>query len=515
MITPPDFTEFYLTHSIQETCLNYNIKKSTVHNIAKGLKIYKVPPKTTESFINQCKDKWPQYDYSNTKYINKYTKIKFTCNIHGPLEQNPAQHLKNGCYFCSGRGVSKHTNESFIKLANSIHNNYYNYSKMQYKNMNSKIDIICPLHGLFQQKACNHIHLKNGCPKCKGGIKLTNKEYQDKANKLHNNKFSYIDEYQKAHDKITIICPIHGNFKQYAYLHLQTKHACPRCAAEFTISSAENEIVEFIKTFYNKKIEQSNRELLNGQEIDIYLPEDLIGIEYNGLYWHRESIIGRNYHLNKLNLSIKNNIKLIQIFENEWQNKQEIVKSRIKGILGFNNKIYARKCNIIKIDYYVKKEFLERTHIQGNDSSSIYYGLEFNGNLVAVMTFGKYRFKNIDCWELIRYSSDLNINIVGGASKLLNTFKKQASGNIVSFADRRWSNGNLYAKLGFTLDCTTKPNYFYYNTQNKTILSRMACQKNKLIKQGYSSNLSEYDIMKSRDFDRVWDCGNLRFKLWE
>lgn len=467
---------------------------------------------TTTEFIKRAKQKWGDtYDYEITNYINKNTKIQFICPKHGLQEQKPNLHIKNGCQFCNGRGISKYDTATFIKKAKEIHNNFYSYDKTILSSINNKIIITCPIHGDFNQKAANHIHLKNGCPKWNGGVSINNSDFIEKSINKHGNKFDYSNtNYIDSHKTVEIKCQKHGIFKQKAYLHLQTIHCCPFCVSELTSSCQEKELLEFVKNNYSQNILSNDRTALLNKEIDIYLPDINLGIEFNGNYWHTENIVGKNYHLNKTNLAIKNNIKLLQIFESEWNEKQEIVKSRILSNIGINQKIYARKTKIINISLEEKNNFLEKTHIQGKDNSTIYFGLSFNDELIACMTFGKPRFNNKYKYELIRYSSKLNTNVIGGASKLLNHFICNFTGSIISYADRRWSNGSLYEKLGFYKSHITKPNYFYYNISNKKCYNRMKFQKHKLKNMPFfDEKLTEYEIMKLNGYDRIWDCGNI------
>ena len=294
-------------------------------------------------------------------------------------------------------------------------------------------------------------------------------------------------------------------------MHLQSKHSCPYCVAEITSSQAEQDIVDFIQKYYQGKIERNNRTILENKEIDILLPEINLGIEFNGNYWHTEAIVGRNYHLDKTTLAEQKNIKLLQIFEYEWNNKKEIVLSRILSHIGKNKKIGARKTKVVELTSEDKNNFLNRTHIQGKDNSSIFLGLEHEGQLVACMTFGKPRYNKKYQWELIRYSSELYVNVIGGASKLLSHFTHE--GNIISYADQRWSVGNLYKQLGFNLVGKTNPGYIYYHIKNKNTLHRSNCQKNKLKKMPfYSDELTEYEIMKLNGFERIWNSGNFVFE---
>lgn len=257
-------------------------------------------------------------------------------------------------------------------------------------------------------------------------------------------------------------------------------------------------------------VETSNRTILEGLEIDIYLPQLNLGIEYNGEYWHSEAKKGRNYHLDKTKLAESKGIRLVHIFEHEWLQKQEIVKSRLLGMLQQNYKLGARLCTIRELTFSDVRSFLNENHLQGaGSSSSINLGLYHKDILVAVMTFSKPRFNSNYDYELIRYASLTGINIQGGASKLLKYFTNNYKGSIISYSDKRWSQGNLYTTIGFEFSHSSDPSYFY--VKNNEILSRYKCQKHKLkelLPDLYKDELTETEIMTNAGFNKVFDCGN-------
>lgn len=295
----------------------------------------------------------------------------------------------------------------------------------------------------------------------------------------------------------------------------------PRCLCCYPLlgngsSHFENEVLDFVQSVTDKKIIHGDRTVLYPLELDIYIPELSIAIECDGLYWHSEKC-GKDstYHLSKTEQCNNKGIRLIHIFEDEWKFCSKIVEDRIRSILGIGQeRIFARNCDVIEIDKELCNDFLEENHLQGGDGSSIRYGLFCNDELVSVMTFGKPRFnKNYD-WELIRFASRCGCNVIGGASKLLSYFRKQHSGSIVSYADRRYSDGNLYEKIGFKLNGVSEPNYWYVKGEEK--LSRYQCQKHKLpalLGDGFDENLSETENMVLNGWMKVFDCGNLVYVL--
>ena len=323
-------------------------------------------------------------------------------------------------------------------------------------------------------------------------------------------------------DNIRIICDKCG--KEYTitrgllwnrkYLH---STYCLHCNPyKSNDSSYANEILEYLIS-NNLLIEKNNRKILNGKELDIFIPKYNVAIEFDGLYWHSELFKDKNYHLNKTLECNNKGIKLIHIFEDEWIYKKNIVKSRLKNILGLNTeKIFARKCDIKIIDNEVCKSFLINNHIQGDVSSQIKLGLYYYNELVSLMTFNNGRIimsGKPNEYELTRFCNKLNTNVIGGASKLLKHFiNNYKPKNIISYADMRWSNGDLYEKLGFTFIHNSIPNYWYVigNTRQYRFNYRKSC----LIKQGFDSNKTEHQIMLERNIYRIYDCGTKRYELF-
>ena len=290
---------------------------------------------------------------------------------------------------------------------------------------------------------------------------------------------------------------------------------CPVCHPYMDVSSgAEHDISNFIQTIWQNVVE-NDRTVLNGKEIDIYIPDRKLAFEYDGLYWHSESN-GKNekYHIHKTNECEKQGIHLIHIFENEWMNKREIVESRIKNLLGVYDKtVYARKCEVKEVSSTESFEFQNVNHIQGGVHSKVNLGLYYGDELISLMTFSRPRF-NKDCeWELVRFCNKLGYHIPGGASRLLKYFERNYNPkSIISYADRRWSNGNLYGKLGFKLNSISSPNYWYFNN-DRILESRVKYQKHKLknMLPIFDESKSEVQNMLDNGYHRIFDCGNLVF----
>lgn len=290
--------------------------------------------------------------------------------------------------------------------------------------------------------------------------------------------------------------------------HKQTP--CTNCMPkEIKTSFMEIELSNFVKTC-DSNVLTSDRTVLYPNELDIYSPDKKLAFELNGLYWHNELYKSPNYHLTKTESCEDKGIQLIHVFEDDWIYKNNIVKSRIKTLFGQSERIYGRKCVIDIVTNKESNEFLDNNHIQGKCPSKHRYGLYHKGELVSLMTFGKSRYDKGKV-ELLRFCNKLNISVVGGASKLFKHFLKSSIeiDEIISYADRCWSMGNLYEQLGFKFVHNTSPNYKYVNGNIRE--SRVKYQKHKLVADGFDSTKTEREIMFDRKLYRIYDSGNLKY----
>lgn len=295
----------------------------------------------------------------------------------------------------------------------------------------------------------------------------------------------------------------------HSHIDYGTIPRCKRCDPK-TISKAEIEIANFIRS-HGIDIKTNTNEVLGNLEYDIYIPSKNLAIEYNGTYWHSTKHKKANYHVDKYLRSKELGVHLIQIFEDEWGRSKEVILSRIKNILGLDEKVMARKCVVKEIDSKMYKNFLDLYHLQGATGSKHRYGLFFNEELMAVMGFSNSRYTS-EGVELIRYCS--KATVIGGAGKLLKYFiNAEKPTKIVSYANRCWSNGNLYRTLGFT-DVTEKENNVGYWYVKKGIrYHRSSYTKGKLIKMGFDVDKTESEIMDEMGYLKIYDCGNYKFVM--
>lgn len=408
--------------------------------------------KTTEIYASEIRNKWNLN--LTSEYLGAHSVVSFECPNGHSNEATATNLLQRGykCKECiTGYKVEskiKWTTELVEKLVETLKTNstadtakLFSTTESAINNVLAKNDISNPSDRLAEVKLLEV-------------LKLQGREI--------------LSDFKGSSTLVTVKCSKGHIATQQASNIISHNTNCPKCFS-IGISNQEQELYEFIKSIYSGWIEPKDRTILEGKELDIVLPDLGIAIEYNGTYWHNEEKVGKLYHKNKTDSVETIGYQLLHIKDYDWIYKREIVKSIIRSKLGITNKIYARKCKLKSINF--PKEFLDTNHIQGaGQPTSINYGLFLNEELIAVATFGKPRYDKQADLELIRYCSKLNTTVTGGLSRLL----KQVSGKIISYANRDYSIGKAYTKVGFKLDRVTDPGLEYYKRGVK--LSRYKAQ---------------------------------------
>ena len=284
---------------------------------------------------------------------------------------------------------------------------------------------------------------------------------------------------------------------------------------EYGESQKEKDLYDYIVSKYKGKIIKRDRHLLGNLELDIYIPELKIAFEFNGGYWHSDLFKNREYHQEKTIACARKGVRLIHIFEYEWDdtNKREKILRLIDSIFNTNKGIiYARKTDIEQIDLKTKQIFINEYHLQEDTNSLINLGCYYNDTLVGVMTFDKPRFNSKYDYEIIRFVWKNDIVVIGGAKKLLSYFiNKYKPKSIITYVDISKFTGNTYSKAGFKLDGFTEPNYIWWDSNGNKVLTRYQTQKNRLVELGIGTEgQTEDEIMKETGYLKIYDSGNLR-----
>ena len=295
-------------------------------------------------------------------------------------------------------------------------------------------------------------------------------------------------------------------------------------------SYAETEINNYIQSLTQTQIVLNDRTIIKPVEIDLYLPNHDLAIEYNGLYWHSYGLNNiaqrqgdkrfQTYrHVEKTNQfeKLSESHQIFHIFENEWSDdiKKDIWKSMISDKLKVNEKVYARNTIVKEVSSKEANEFILNNHIQGIRNASIRLGLYKDNKLLSIMTFGKPINKSDSEYELVRFCNKKFTSVIGGASKLLKHFEKTYKPkSLLSYANRRWSRGNLYHKLGFELQNISKPNKFvFHSNDSQKLYNRISFQKHKLEEklEKYDSTIGADENIINNNYRIIWDSGNYIF----
>ena len=304
---------------------------------------------TTTQFVEKArKIHGNTYDYSKVDYKNGKTNVIIICPKHGEFTQLPNNHLMgNGCPVCriatkvTTNKQSPVTTETFIEKAKSIHNDKYDYSKVNYLSNRHPVEIICPTHGSFFQRPSDHVTKKSGCPKC-GHHVYTQDSFIEKCNKIHHHKYDYSKTiYRSIRDKIIITCPEHGDFEQVTKTHLEGA-GCLRCRLKQQ-TKLFNRICEMFPD--ENILFEVNKDIVHWigqQRLDIYFPVYNIAIEYDGLQHSQPiEIFGGEERFcqqqildqNKNNLCAENHCHLFRVSYNYTEEYFDNICSQIKNII--------------------------------------------------------------------------------------------------------------------------------------------------------------------------------------
>jgi len=453
------------------------------------------------------------YSLLSTKYDNCRQKLDYICsNNHRHSVSWNGWRKGDRCPYCSG------LNKPSIKLIKqSMCLEGYKLLSSEYVNAKTKLKVKCNNDHVFYTtwSNWNNKTRPRRCPYCSKrpplNINYVSNDVVDKGYKLLSK--TYINAKHKMH----LICP-NGHDYFVSWDNWNSKgNRCPICNGK-GVSKAEIDLANILRSNYNEFIINNARKIIPPYELDIVIPDKKIAIEYCGLYWHPE-LAGKDskYHLNKLEMCNKKGYRLITIFEDEWILNKSILLPMLLNKLGIGHvsKIYARNCKIKEINIKDARKFCESNHIQGYTGSNIKLGLFYKDVLFSVMTFAKpsiskgRKDKSDNIWELSRFCSKTNYVIVGGASKLLKYFERNYHWQeIFSYADRRWSDGNLYRKIGFDFDGYTRPSYWYFS-EKEYPRRRHRFTLRKLPSD--VTSMSEWDNRIIDGWNRIWDCGNYKF----
>lgn len=337
--------------------------------------------------------------------------------------------------------------------------------------------------------------------------KISRSPSLDAYNKVIDDEW-LINEYVSKEKTCTQIANELGYLDEQSIARRLTRLGIPIVSRQFSVGERE---VSNVISALGIEVVNNDRNIVAPKELDIVVPSHRLAIEYCGLYWHSEEYKSANYHQEKMEAANAAGYRLITIFEDEWNNRSDHIKTKLQHILGLSpTRVYARKCTIVDVSSIDKKAFLDRYHIQGNGPSSIQYGLEYEGEIVAVIAFIA---KQNGTYTLNRYAT--SVTVPGGFSKLLKhaiTTLPNVS-RIETFADLRWSEGHLYESTGFDKEYVIPPDYYWTDGISRwhKFGFRHSLLQSKL--EHYDETLTEAQNCHNHGLYRIYDCGKVKYVL--
>ena len=287
---------------------------------------------------------------------------------------------------------------------------------------------------------------------------------------------------------------------------------CPKCALVRSVSSPEREVASLLDSWGVGYV-SSDRSVLAGREVDIYVPSAGVAIEFNGLYWHGDRFKSRSYHRDKSDLARAAGVQLIHVWEDDWLERRGVVESMISRKLGVSteDRVNARSLTKVILTTREARKFLDSHHLQGFSNGSEYYGLSEGGEVRAVLVMKR---RGGGEWELVRFAT--NAIVRGGHSRLFKWFTEDHPEveRVVTFADQGVSDGGLYETCGFSRDRVLPPDYTY-------VVGRRRVHKfNYRLKRfrddpllEYREGMSERELADINNIPRIWDAGKIRY-VW-
>jgi hypothetical protein len=479
------------------------------------------------------------FDLSKSTYRGMNHPTEFKCPVHG-WGTMAAKYIMQGrgCVKCYREGLSRKprlTQKKVLSRFKGKHGDTYDYSRVLYAGQQKPVDIVCRRHGSFFQKPEYH-WTGAGCPQCyhedvRGASqRLTTADFVGRA-QLALPHFDFSEsEYVNSNTSVTARCAKHGLVFQANPRSLMAgENPCSRC--NHMRSAPEDAVAKFLGAMTT--VIQRDRSIIGPKELDIYLPEHNLAVEYCGMYWHshgdkEDERKNKRRHAEKHRLCAEKGIRLITLYETEWQERPQTIKRLLRSALGkTRGRLMARKCQMGRPTAQEARAFYEKYHPQGGNGHGEHFGLYHKGKLVACMRFN-YGANDRGAgakdrqWTLSRYATRLSV--AGAASRLFKAFVKEyAPSEVKSFSDNRLFSGGMYEQLGFVLEEEVGPDYQVWSPKiglrPKPHYQRRVLQK-RLEEHGHSEvfdastdKRAESDITYLMGARRIYDCGKKRW-VW-
>lgn len=437
------------------------------------------------------------------------------CNREWRTQVRIRTQQESGCPYCSGNRVSGTNNIKKQDLYDEYHEENEKSLKEYSKGSNKSVKWRCQkCNWEWYTSIYNRTHNVSGCPRCAGNTVHDENRLSTNYPKITKELIS---------DNLNPEETSYGSKKRGRWECSECSHiwetqifnrtihnsGCPECCTTWGPSKAESEIEEYLKDELGvENITRNNRNVIAPKELDIYLPDHNLAIEYNGLHWHSVQYKDKKYHREKTDACNEKDINLIHVFSDDWRDRKDIIKSMIAHAVGRSpNVVYARKCDIVLFNKNKQfAEFFEENHIQGQTMSSWAYGLKYNDELVACLSM-RTPIHHDDAREIARFAVKKFHHIPGAFSKLFKRAKEKTLHEersvIISYADLSYGDGGVYEENGFTLNGDTKLNYWYTDGKERYNRFKFRAQ----------DGMSEREYARENGVEKLYGCGNKLYKM--
>lgn len=318
---------------------------------------------------------------------------------------------------------------------------------------------------------------------------------------LQTNETQYKNKYQKLEFK----CTKCNSIQVKNLMMLRNTPICFNCHPKESLGHLQ--ILDYVRSL-GVDVISNDRTIISPKELDIWVPLHKFAIEYNGLYWHSDKFLGKNYHVNKVNAARDAGISLLMIFEDEWRDKKEIVKSMIRHRIGISSKtrIGARQCVIKQVGVKQRKDFFNRNHLEGDANSKIAFGLFKDEQLLACMSLRRAFHKRYKQYlEVGRSAAISDVSIPGWVGRLTKTCLQHAQNTgyrgLITYVDNRIGLGDSYKRAGFRVEkADTGARLFWTDYLNRFDRFKYKADK--------ANGLTQKDVCDAAGVTAIWGAGN-------
>lgn len=416
-------------------------------------------------------------------------------------------------------------------LNECVRRNFKCYTKV-FNGIETRLELECENNHRISISA--HSFLSGtGCKQCFNMVRGRkryieyDKHFREKLEKELGDTYEVIEVGKRAHDKCLIRCKNCGMLWRPNMTDVYYNHAGCMCrVVRYCRSNSEEKIAQFVEGLGFKVIRNYRIPKRGGYEIDIFIPDLRIGIEYNGLYWNSTEYHDKNYHKMKREMCYSEGIRLIQIWEDQFLRNEELIFNKINYVCGYDrsNIINTRKCAVEELSVSEYKEIM-KNHIQGGDKPQIRLGLKFDSIIVAAIGLAKPNLsrsskeqQKLNQLELTRFVTNINYRVPGALSKFMSYIKKNfKADSVYSYADLDLvdKNKNVYVSSGFEEEKECMPDYSYVIKSKREHRYKYRKSKlKKLFSEVYSDEKTEKEMMESMGYYQIWNSGFIKYRYY-